>query len=284
MKKLNLIVDVARCNNCSNCTLAMMDEYVGNDFPGYTASAEQGGAAWIQIKRRDRGEGSHIDVAYMPTMCNHCDNPPCAKGAEGIVIKRDDGIVLIDPQKSVGRRDIMARCPYGAITWNSELNIPQNWPFDAHLLDAGAAMPRCQNVCPSGVYETVRLTDRDMRARAQADGLAVRSPELGAMPRVFYKNLHRITSRMIGGSAFGRQNGVVDCVEGALVELRDSNQLLASVTTDVFGDFRFDGLPAEDKTYEVRISRAHFKSWRDKVTLSRHGVSMGEVVLESIGG
>ena len=37
MKKWTMIIDVAECTNCQNCTLAIMDEYVGNDFPGYAA-------------------------------------------------------------------------------------------------------------------------------------------------------------------------------------------------------------------------------------------------------
>ena len=36
MKKWNMIIDVAECTNCNLCTLAAMDEYVGNDWPGYT--------------------------------------------------------------------------------------------------------------------------------------------------------------------------------------------------------------------------------------------------------
>src|SRR6266545_3607299 len=36
MKKWNMIIDVAECTNCNLCTLAAMDEYVGNDWPGYS--------------------------------------------------------------------------------------------------------------------------------------------------------------------------------------------------------------------------------------------------------
>ena len=37
-KKWNLIVDVARCDNCRLCFLAVKDEYIGNDFPGVSAA------------------------------------------------------------------------------------------------------------------------------------------------------------------------------------------------------------------------------------------------------
>ncbi len=41
MKKWNMIIDVAECTNCNLCTLATMDEYVGNDWPGYTKPMPQ---------------------------------------------------------------------------------------------------------------------------------------------------------------------------------------------------------------------------------------------------
>ena len=46
MKKWNMVIDVAECTNCNLCTLATMDEYVGNDWPGYAAPMPQ---AWPQV-------------------------------------------------------------------------------------------------------------------------------------------------------------------------------------------------------------------------------------------
>ena len=31
-----LIIDVARCHDCNNCFLACKDEFIDNDFPGYS--------------------------------------------------------------------------------------------------------------------------------------------------------------------------------------------------------------------------------------------------------
>ena len=76
MKKWNMIIDVAECTNCNLCTLSAMDEYVGNEWPGYSAPMPRHGHRWIDIKQKERGQGTMIDVAYVPTMCNHCDNAP----------------------------------------------------------------------------------------------------------------------------------------------------------------------------------------------------------------
>mgnify|MGYP006171339505 CR=1 FL=1 len=50
------------------------------------------------------------------------------------VAQTADGIVIIDPVKSKGRKDLVESCPHGQIWWNEELQLPQKWIFDAHLL------------------------------------------------------------------------------------------------------------------------------------------------------
>ena len=65
-----------------------------------------------------------IDVAYLPIPCMHCDRAPCIEAAKGgAVYKRDDGIVIIDPEKAKGQKSILEACPYNAIWWNEEKNI-----------------------------------------------------------------------------------------------------------------------------------------------------------------
>ena len=149
MSKWNLIVDVGRCDNCRLCFLAVKDEYIGNDFPGVSAAQPVLGHNWLDIKRKERGTYPLVQARFLPVMCNHCDNAPCIKAArDGAVRKREDGIVIIDPEKSKGQKQIVESCPYGAISWNEEKQIPQAWPFDAHLLDEGCAWA---SICPGGV-------------------------------------------------------------------------------------------------------------------------------------
>ena len=87
------------------------------------------GHKWINILQKERGQvtgqSPMIDIAYVPTMCNHCDDAPCVAKGGGAVKKRDDGIVLIDPEKAKGRKDLVDACPYGHIWWNEEHQLPQ---------------------------------------------------------------------------------------------------------------------------------------------------------------
>ena len=111
MKKWNMIIDVAECTNCQLCALSAMDEYVGNEWPGVAAPMPRHGHHWIDIKQKERGQAPMIDIAYVPTLCNHCDNAPClAKGGDAVK-KRADGIVIIDPVKAKGRKDLVEAAP-----------------------------------------------------------------------------------------------------------------------------------------------------------------------------
>ena len=67
MQKWNMIIDVAECTNCNLCTLAVMDEYVGNAWPGYSAPMPKHGHKWIDILQKERGQVPMIDIAYVPT-------------------------------------------------------------------------------------------------------------------------------------------------------------------------------------------------------------------------
>lgn len=253
MSKWNLIVDVGACMNCQNCVIAYRDEHVGNDFPGYAAPAPAVGEAGIRILRRARGSAPMVDVTYLPVMCNHCDDAPCQAVGGDAVVKRADGIVLIDPAKAKGRRDIVEACPYGAVVWNEELELPQTWIFDAHLLDAGWKEPRCAQACPTDVFKAVKLADADMAAKAKAEGLAPLRPELNTRPRVWYRGLDRWRTDFVGGSVAVEKAGVVDCVKGAVAVLKEGERELARAETDAFGDFRFDGLDADGRALEIEV-------------------------------
>ena len=252
--KWNMIIDVAECTNCNLCTLAAMDEYVGNDFPGYSKPMPKHGHKWIDILQKERGQVPMIDVAYVPTMCNHCDDAPCLAKGGGAVVKRDDGIILIDPDKAKGRKDLVEACPYGHIWWNEEHQVPQNWPFDAHLIDQGWDKTRGHQACPTGAMRAVKLVDDEMAALARQDGLEVMRPELGTKPRVYYRNLWRYTTCFIGGSISAEADGVVDCVEGACVRLIQDGRPVAETLSDNYGDFKFDRLPAGSGSYVVEVS------------------------------
>ncbi len=254
MNKWNLIVDVAKCTNCNLCTLANQDEHVGNEFEGYAAPMPKHGHRWIEIRSRERGSGPVMDVAYLPVMCQHCDDAPCIAAAKnGAVKKRDDGIVLIDPVKAKGQKAIAEACPYGAVRWNEELDLPQHWFFDAHLLDSGWAEPRCSQACATGALKAIKVSDEEMAKIKAREGLRELQPESATKPRVHYKNLDRYTHEFVGGTIIKTVNGVTDCVSQATIRLESSGSVVGEATTDAYGEFKINGLEPDSGRYGVVI-------------------------------
>ena len=279
MKKWNLIVDVAKCTNCNCCTLASQDEHVGNEFAGYSAPMPRHGSRWIDIHSKERGSGPLMDVAYLPVMCQHCDDAPCMKAAKnGAVTKRPDGIVHIDPVKAKGQKAIAEACPYGAVKWNEELQLPQHWFFDAHLLDRGWKEPRCAQVCATGALKAVSATDEEMAAIKAKEGLRELLPDSATKPRVHYKNLGRYTHEFIGGTIIKTVNGVTDCVANAKIKLESSGSVVGEAVTDAYGEFKIDGLLPDSGRYRVVIEVAGREAKRLDVELKK-SVYVGRIDL-----
>ena len=115
MKKPGIAINSARCMACYACFMACKDEHCGWDT-ALSKSQPELGQYWMNIKEWERGDNPRrVKTATVPTPCSHCDNPACMAAAkDGAVYKRDDGIVIIDPEKAVGQKQIVDACPVGA--------------------------------------------------------------------------------------------------------------------------------------------------------------------------
>jgi len=278
--KWNMIVDVSRCDNCRNCFLATKDEHIGNDFPGYAASQPEHGHSWIDIQRQERGSYPIVEARFMPVMCNHCDDAPCMKAAKnGAISKRPDGIVIIDPEKSKGQKAIVDACPYGAVFWNEEEQIPQAWIFDAHLLDTGWTQTRAEQSCPTGVFRSLKVEDQEMQRIKEQEGLEVLQPELETKPRVYYKNLHLMTQCFVAGSVVAKLEGIEECAEDAIVILKQNDSEVARATTDTFGEFKIDKLEKNSGQYELEVKSESSGGVSMKFDLGDESLYLGTMTL-----
>jgi Fe-S-cluster-containing dehydrogenase component len=279
MKKWHLIIDVEKCEDCNNCLMACKDEHVGNEWPSVSKPQPRHGHYWMNIMRKERGQFPLIDVAYLPTLCMHCDNAPCVKASQGACSKRMDGIVIIDPAKAEGKKEIIKSCPYGAIWWNEEEELPQKCTLCAHLLDDGWKQPRCAQACPTGALRVAYVEDSELDGICQAEKLEVYKPEFGTQPQVYYKNLHRYTKCFIGGSVAVSQGGKIDCAQGARVILFKEKEKLAELVTDNFGDFKFDQLSEQSGKYLLEIGFVGYSLRTMEVDLGK-SLNMGTILLE----
>ncbi len=231
------IFDVAKCNGCRNCQLACKDEHVDNEWTPYAMPQPDTGQFWTRIVEKVRGQVPKVKLAYIMHRCQHCDNAPCMKAAPEAVYKRDDGLVIIDPVKAKGMKELAQTCPYGAIFWNDELEIPQKCTGCAHLIDAGE-IPHCVDVCP---HEALRFGDEEDFAEEIAAAEAIMPERADAdKPRMYYLNLPK---RFIGGIVIDLEEDEV--IVGAKVTLENlETGDVRATETDEFGDFWFHQIPA----------------------------------------
>jgi Fe-S-cluster-containing dehydrogenase component len=243
-----IIVDIAKCNGCYNCQIACKDEHVDNDWLPVSKPQPDTGHFWMHLTEIERGQYPKVKIAYIAKPCMQCQEPGCMKAAkDGAIYKRKDGIVIIDPIKSKGQKDLVAACPYGSIYWNEELKIPQKCTFCAHLLDKGWKEPRCVQACPTGAlsfedYNVVKSLLKNKR-------LEVMNPEFGTKPNVCYVGLPQ---RFIAGAVlFGDKN---ECAENVTVTIMGGGEK-KTAKTDNYGDFEFEGLPVDlDFTVKLECS------------------------------
>jgi Fe-S-cluster-containing dehydrogenase component len=279
-RKWNMIVDVSRCDNCRNCFLATKDEHIGNEFPGYAAPQPERGHNWVDIQRKERGHYPVVEANFMPVMCNHCDDAPCMKAAKGGAIsKRADGIVIIDPKKSKGQKAIVDACPYGAVYWNEEEQIPQAWIFDAHLLDQGWKKPRIEESCPTDVFRSIKVEDQEMQQIKEQEDLEVLQPERESRPRVYYKNLHLMNKCFVSGSVVVNVEGTEECAGDTEVILKKNGSEVARVTTDIFGEFKIDKLEKKSGQYELEVSSDLSGSTSVEFDLGDESLYLGAIAL-----
>ena len=207
-RKFIRVIDLARCANERKCVEGCQKAH--KILPP---------TEYIKVKKmQDSDLGSPY---WFPTMCYHCDNPPCTKVCPvDATFKREDGVVAIDSDRCIGCKFCMAACPYSARTFNfgrpeqtkfTEANkdsIPENNCTIGYGAEgtvskcdfctnrsAEGLLPACVLSCPNGAIfhgdeledvvtngeETFRLKEL-IRNRAGYRQFE----ELGTKPRVYY--------------------------------------------------------------------------------------------------
>jgi tetrathionate reductase subunit B len=247
------VVDLSVCNGCYCCQIACKDEHVGNDWTPYAKPQPDTGQFWIGLTEKVRGHVPQVKVSYLPQMCHHCDEAPCIEQCEAEAIyQRDDGLVIINPEKCVGCKLCADTCPHDAIFFNEELNLAQKCTGCAHLLDNDPeewSVPRCVDQCPT---EALRFGEEEDFADFIAAAEPFR-PEAQTKSRIYYKGLPK---KFIAGTLY--EPNIKEVIIGATCTLKDNDSGEEySETTNNFGDFWLKGLP-DDRTFTLTIEKDGF--------------------------
>lgn len=275
MARYGMVIDIDECIGCYNCFLACRDEFAGNEYRGCSAAQPMEGQNWIRVIEKERGQYPKVKVAYTPILCMHCEDAPCIKMAQNsAVYRRPDGIVIIDPIKAKGQKELITSCPYRVIEWNEEKQLPQKCTLCAHMLDKGEKEPRCVESCPTGALMFGDLDDpgsevSQLIASGKTEALHG-GYDIGEKLR--YKGLPR---KFIAGTIiYGDRD---ECAEGVTVAAsRDGERW--EVKTNAFGDFEIEGL-ADNAEYTIGIAAAGYQEQTITVKTLKD-TYLGEITLK----
>ena len=281
MNKWHIAIDLEKCVGCYNCLMACKDEYVDNDWAPYTRKQQKHDDKWINPVRVERGCSPHTDVRFIPKLCQHCENPPCAKAVPGAVSKRPDGIVLLDVYKAKGNKDLVKACPYGAIQWNEELKVAQKCTLCAHLLDNGWQEPRCVQACPLRALSIVQCSDDAWEEMCNRDDIQPLYTNK-SKPKVRYKNLYHYNTCFIVGAVAYDNNGIETAGTNARATLKKDGVVLESMYADFLGEFKFDKLGKNSGAYSVDVDMPGFKTVTREVEVAKECINLDVVTVERI--
>lgn len=203
-RKFVMVIDLAECKNLRKCHDACEKMHF--------LSPEK---EWLKVLKMQDNEDSA--PYWQPTMCFHCDQPPCVKVCPvDATFKRTDGIVLVDNERCIGCRFCMVACPYSARTfdwgvpevldnmsnleYSPESSVPPKMgtvskcDFCPDMAKKGE-LPACVTACPNGVFyfgdENEDAVSNGTVTVKLSELLKERSgyrfmEDLGTKPRVYY--------------------------------------------------------------------------------------------------
>jgi len=160
-KKFVMVIDLSRCKNVKACQASCNHCHHIEEAQNF-------------VKIYPMQDAENTAPYWQPTICMHCDEPPCVKVCPvDATFKRQDGIVLIDSDRCVGCRFCMAACPYSTRVFNwgepqlpadiakmkydAETSVPQKkgtvgkCDFCPDMTRKGL-LPHCVTACPNGVF------------------------------------------------------------------------------------------------------------------------------------
>lgn len=104
MTRYCMVIDQRRCIGCHSCTAACR---MWNELPDdmiYNPVLNEGVT----------GEWPNVHRNWLPTLCMHCEKPPCVPCCPtGASQQDDDGVVWIDYNKCMACKVCVNACPYG---------------------------------------------------------------------------------------------------------------------------------------------------------------------------
>jgi Fe-S-cluster-containing hydrogenase component 2 len=154
-----IVVYQERCTSCRECEMACSFEHGGVFNPSIS---------------RIRVQDLYEDQYYLPMMCVHCADAPCATVCPTVAITRESsGQVQVDDDRCIGCKMCLLACPFGVMGFSPQTGV-------AHNCDLCGGDPKCVEFCvPQALayeeVETSQLAKQKFAAAIARDAGAVRA-------------------------------------------------------------------------------------------------------------
>jgi len=197
-----MVVDLDRCIGCAACAVACYAENnVGMAGERWIILGRE--MAWLQIQRYE-DEQRRERLAFLPMLCQHCDNAPCESvcpvfaphhNKEGInnqIYNRCIGTrfcaqdcpykvrrfnwftwewpeplnLQLNPDVTVRSKGVMEKCSFCIQRIKSARDVAKN---EGRKIRDGEVVPACVQTCPAGVFTFGSLMDKESRVRKLVD-------------------------------------------------------------------------------------------------------------------
>lgn len=177
-KQYGMLIDARRCYGVHACSVACKAEF---DVPlGETRS-------WVEYI--EKGTYPNVSRSFLPRLCNQCSSPNCVSvcPTDATYKRKEDGIVVVDPDICIGCKYCMQACPYDARFLNHETGAVEKCDFCIHRVSQGLE-PACVEACPSRarIFGDLNDPESEISRAIASNPVTVLRPEKGTKPNVFY--------------------------------------------------------------------------------------------------
>ena len=183
--RYGMVIDTQHCVGCQTCTVSCK---ISNEVPG--------SAHWNHLESltgdvlyQPTGTFPSPTLAVRPMLCNHCDDPACAKHCPTGAMHKDEttGIVSVDQDVCIGCGYCDWVCPYGAPSMDDVDRVMSKCNFCADRVAKGIE-PYCVASCPANARIFGDLNDPTSEAAQLVQSGKGRQylAEAGTSPCVYY--------------------------------------------------------------------------------------------------
>jgi tetrathionate reductase subunit B len=171
-----MVIDLNRCIGCQSCVVSCKAQ-----------SRSAGERFNTRVSEGESAKGHRS--AFVPTLCNQCEDPPCVAACPvQATHKLDNGVVVNDWSRCTSDGSCVTACPYGARYLDARFGRKvDKCDFCLDRLEKGL-LPACVESCPprARLFGDAAAPAGEFAQYLGRSGLRPAQPELGLKTRVLY--------------------------------------------------------------------------------------------------